>query len=57
MMPYTKILLVLTAALANHITSTPPQPEPTSGEMAKDIPTNQRVYNYLTRRMSMFSKV
>jgi len=56
MMPYIKIPLVLTAALANHVALTPPQPPPQKSEIAKDVPAREWMFNYVLRQISPFAK-
>lgn len=56
-MSVTKIPLIITAALANHVMMTPPTPPPATSEIVKDVTLGERIFTKGARILPMLAKV
>lgn len=52
-----KFPLILSVALFNHVSTTPPVPPPKPGELLQDVPFGERVFVKTVRSITALAKV
>ncbi|OCH94852.1 hypothetical protein OBBRIDRAFT_884409 [Obba rivulosa] len=52
-----RIPFILTAALANHVSMTPPTPPPAAAEIAKEVSSGERLFSKTVRVLPALSKI